>query len=131
MTRVVYTAYRDGEEIFDEDSGGVETRREHDKPTSSKPSRSTREFQEKDRKNVYSCLEAFRNRVRSSPRTMTTSGQTFLAWWISCNLCKPCERIQSTAAGNDKTRSDSYSSAGLIVACDDNLFLLHSQWQAS
>jgi hypothetical protein len=24
----MYTAYRDGEEIFDEDSGGVETRRE-------------------------------------------------------------------------------------------------------
>jgi len=25
----------------------------------------------------------------------------------------------------------SYASAGLIVACDDYLFLLHGQWQAS
>jgi hypothetical protein len=59
--------------------------------TSSKPSRSQREFQEKDRKKAYNSLEAFRKRVRSSPRTMTRSGQTFLASWISCSLCRPWE----------------------------------------
>jgi hypothetical protein len=35
---------------------------------------------------AYSSLEAFLNRVKSSPKTMTTSGHTFLASVISWSL---------------------------------------------
>lgn len=58
----------------------------------SKPNRSHREFHEKDRRNAYRFFEALRKRVRSSPRTMTRSGQSFFASLISCNLYKPWGR---------------------------------------
>jgi hypothetical protein len=64
---------------------------DQERQTSSKPSLSQREFHEKDRRKAYNSFEAFRKRVRSSPRTMTTSGQAFFASWISCNLRKPWE----------------------------------------
>lgn len=47
--------------------------------TSSKPSRSQRLLQQKERRKAYSCLEASRKGVRSSPRTMTRSGQALRA----------------------------------------------------
>lgn len=51
--------------------------------TSSKPSRSQRAFHENDLMKEYNSFEAFLNLVRSSPKTMTTSGQTFFASVIS------------------------------------------------
>ena len=67
----------------------LSTRSDTSSQTSSKPSRSQREFHENELKKEYSCFEAFLNLVRSSPKTMTTSGQTFFASVISCSLCNP------------------------------------------
>lgn len=63
--------------------------RDSGRQTSSKPSRSQREFHETDLKKAYSSLEASLKRVRSSPRTMTTSGHICLASVMSCSLCRP------------------------------------------
>jgi len=72
-------------------------------PTSSKPSRSQREFHEKDRTKAYRSLEAFLKRVRSSPSTMTASGQIFFASEMSCSLYKPY--AGQRADGTDKAHA--------------------------
>jgi hypothetical protein len=54
--------------------------------TSSKPRRSQRAFHEKDLKKAYSSFEAFLNLVKSSPKTMTTSGHSRFASVISWSL---------------------------------------------
>lgn len=64
---------------------------------------------------------------------MTTSGQTFFASLMSCSLCKPWSKSAAKAdhdGGGLSREEDAYSSAGLVVACDHDLFLLHSQRQS-
>jgi hypothetical protein len=66
------------------------------RPTSSNPSLSALLFHEKDVRKLQFCLLASLNRVRSSPSTITASGQIFLASVINCSLCRPW--CQSAAA---------------------------------
>jgi hypothetical protein len=119
--------------------GSVETwgsQKSELRPTSSNPSRSHREFHEKDRTKAYSSFEASLKRVRSSPSTMTTSGQAFFASEMSCSLYKPCasqradrlrRRQSPRAQSSTRGRGQAYSSPSLVVARDDYLLLLHSQ----
>jgi len=60
--------------------------------TSSNPSLSTLPLQANSCRKRYKSFEASRNLVKSSPTTMTTSGQTFFASRMSCSLCKPLRR---------------------------------------
>jgi hypothetical protein len=80
-------------------------------------------------------LEAFLKRARSSPRTMTTSGQSLFASEISCSFLSPCgaqvgrlsrgivtrARVFVQRCGVDK---GTYSFAGHVVAGHDDLLLL-------